>query len=110
MSYPVMVWQPLPSTHESVTVSSTAIGLSATKYGPIENTSHSKSTYAHRALITIEGDQIRWTCDGTVPTSTVGHRGNVDDVIELVGFDAIRLFKAIRLTTDATLKASYFGG
>lgn len=114
----ITVKHPLASSFESVTVSTVAIGLTGTKYNPGDSTGGSYQTQnnlaisrknADIAMVTVEGDQIRWTCDGTTPTSTVGHRANVDDVLTLEGYDAIRLFKAIRLTTDATLKVSYFG-
>jgi hypothetical protein len=101
----------MASSYENVTVSSSAIGLTATKYGPIQDTTLPISRTAKKALITVEGDQIRWTCDGTTPVgATTGHRANVDDVITLEGFDAIRLFRAIRITADATLRVTYFGG
>lgn len=111
MGQPISASNPMPSSYENVTVSNSAIGLSASKYGPIEHATLPIRTMARRALITVEGDQIRWTTDGTTPVgATTGHRANVDDVITLDGFDAIRLFRAIRITADATLRVSYFGG
>lgn len=110
MGQPKITSTPMPSSYESVAVSTTAVGLSATKYGPIAHATLPVSSAANLALITVEGDQIRWTIDGTTPTTTVGHRANVDGVINLEGFDAIRLFRAIRVTTDASIKVTYFGG
>lgn len=110
MGNSIRIWQPLPSSYESVTVSNSAIGLSASKYGPVRSASDDTSKLARKALITVETDQIRWTADGTTPTAAIGHRQNVDDVIELEGIDAIRLFRAIRVTTDASIKVTYYGG
>lgn len=104
------IQQPLASSFESITVSNVAIGLTASKYNVTSSGVNARTKVANEALLTVEGDQIRWTCDGTAPTGAAGHRANVDDVIRLVGYDAIRLFKAIRITTDATLRVTYFGG
>ena len=61
---------------------------------------------AHRAVITCEGDQIRFRYDGTAPTSTVGHILNPGDKLILEGRSNILSFRAIRssaATADATL-------
>jgi hypothetical protein len=110
------VRQPMAGSHESITVSTTALGLTSSKYAPGDSTAETLPRHATRrrnaevALITVETDAIRWTCDGTTPTAAIGHKASVDDTIRLEGFDAIRLFKAIRVTTDSTLKVTYFGG
>lgn len=104
------IQQPLAGSHESVTVTNASIGLTATKYFVQSAGTNARGKVANEALISVEGDQVRYTVDGTVPTIAIGHRANVDDVIRLVGYDAIRLFRAIRITTDATLKVTYFGG
>lgn len=91
--------------NESVVVSSTSKALTAATYQPAATVpSLGPATYA---LVTVEADQIRWWADGSDPTDLVGHRANVDDVIELVGAASIRNFRAIRITTDATLRCSY---
>jgi len=59
------------------------------------------------AYISVEGDQIRFTLDGTTPSTTVGHRMNVDDTLTLESEDDIRNFKAFRITTDATINVTY---
>ena len=91
--------------HESITVSTTAIGFTAATITP--STAAAPVPPAAFALATVETDQIRWTADGTTPTSTVGHLANAGDVIELHGYENVRNFRAIRVTTDATLKASF---
>jgi hypothetical protein len=104
----MIIRHPLPAKHESITISSTALGLTAANYS-YESTATLSKKKADRALITTETDQIRWTCDGTTPDADTGHLSNAGSVLELEGYDAIRLFRAIRVTGDATLKVSYFG-
>lgn len=81
---------------ESVTVSSTAIGITGTLTDNQEN----------MALITLETAAIRFWLDGTAPTSSVGHILDPGDVLrledgELLGFKAIR-----KDGTNATLRVS----
>ena len=87
--------------YEAITVSNTAIGFTTATYAP--------DTYgvAHKAFITVETDSIRWTCDGTTPTSAVGHLAAAGDIIEIEGIANVAAFKAIRVTTDASIKVSY---
>jgi len=51
-----------PKAFETITVSSTAIGITA-----------SLLTNARAAYLTIEGASLRYRLDGTNPTSSVGH-------------------------------------
>ena len=85
--------------YEAITVSSTAIGLTATQY-----------QYAHRAYMTLEGNNVRWTMDAvTTPTSAgVGHLWYVGQSLMLEHPDELRNFRAIRSSaTDATIKVTY---
>lgn len=86
--------------HESITVSSSSIGLTAATARKTNGTS------AQHALITIETDDIRVYFDGTAADSS-GHLFNDGDVIEIWGSNAIANFRAIRVTNDATLRVSY---
>ncbi len=81
---------------ESVTVSTAAVGLTATKYG---NRSE--------AFITVEAAAVRyWPND--VPTASVGHILSVDDVLKLHSATDIQRIRFIRKDgTDATLRVSY---
>ncbi|KKL18426.1 hypothetical protein LCGC14_2475670 [marine sediment metagenome] len=82
---------------ESVTVSSTAKILTASKYG---NRSE--------AFITVEVAAVRWWTGDTPPTATVGHLLNVGDVIKLHSALDIQNIKFIRKDgADATLRCSY---
>ncbi len=88
--------------YEAIPVSNTAIGFTTATYAP--------TTYgpAHRAFVTVETDQIRWTCDGsTTPTNEIGHLANVGDAIEIEGIKNVANFKAIKVTNNASLKVSY---
>jgi len=80
---------------ESVTVSSTAVSLPMARLG-FDN-----------ALITVETDQVRFRLDAVAPTSSVGHLLDVGDVLALDSADQIANARFIRVTSDATLRASY---
>src|SRR3990167_1883837 len=85
---------------ETITVSSTSIGGTAATYEP-------DAGGAQYALFTLETEAIRGRADGTAPTASVGHLVTAGGVIEIHGINTIRNFRAIRVTTDATLRASY---
>ena len=86
--------------YESITVSSTAVSLT-------ETTRKSGDDTAHKAFITIEDDQIRWRVDGQDPTSSEGHLQNPTDTITLSNSSDIRNFRAIRVSSDATIRVTY---
>ena len=89
--------------YESVVVSTTAIGIAST----VVNGSVTRR--GQRALVTVETATIRFRYDGTDPTSTEGHVADPGDALEIVGFDNIDRFSAIRISTataDAIIKVS----
>jgi len=92
-----------PYAYEAITVADTAIGLTSAKY----MNSNTTEVRASRVMITVETAQVRYTYDGTTPTSSVGHILNVNDVLTLVGDDAIKNFKAIRVSASGALKATF---
>lgn len=59
------------------------------------------------AFLTSETDSIRYTYDGTTPTTTVGHLLLKNQSIVLVGQNQMSQFKCIRVTTDATISITY---
>jgi hypothetical protein len=70
----------------------------------------SGGTYGTRryAIITVEVAELRFTVDGTSPTSTVGHVASAPDVIELESNEEIAAFRAIRTgATSAKIYATY---
>lgn len=87
--------------HESLTIGATEVSL------PFASINPSGGEQVRRTVMTVETDQIRYTYDGTTPTSTVGHIANVGDVITLNGYGNARRFLAIRTNTSATLKVTY---
>lgn len=88
-----------------ITVSSTAIGLTAAKIAPA-----GKPYRADMISLLVATDSIRYTTDGAVtPTSTVGSLIPKDGLpIIIYGADAIAAFLMIRVTTDAAVNVQYF--
>lgn len=86
---------------EQITVSSTVIGFTASKIG-------TPYPPAVAAACSLEGGSIRWTTDGTTPTTLIGHLMVSGDKIMLKGRGDIQNFKAIRVTLDGTLSCSYY--
>ena len=58
----------------------------------------------------MEGDQLRFRVDGGDPSTTVGMLAEVGDIVTIEGEHDIEKFKAIRVTTDATIQPIYFNG
>lgn len=90
--------------HESVTVDATAggVSLTAATYAP------GGRPGAVKAVITCETAQVRYTYDGTAPTTTVGHLLESGSAIIVEGPGNISKFKAIRTGgTSGTLKVTY---
>lgn len=90
-----------PQDHETLTVSSAAVGLTAAKAGA-----------AVLAEVVCETDQIRYWKDsgisGNNPTSAQGVLVAADEKFYLVGPE-LPGFRAIRVATDAKLQVTYYG-
>ena len=89
--------------YEAITVSSTALGFTAA------NLALANSLYGRdikNVLVTVETNPIRFTTDGTTPTSTVGHLLSVGDIYTCDGEDVLK-FRAIRTGSDATIHCTY---
>lgn len=85
--------------YESVTVDNTVGGVSLTA-----------ATYgrARKAFVTLETAQIRFTIDGTAPTTSVGHLLESGQTLDLKNTDEIRNFRAIRTgSVSGGLKVTY---
>lgn len=87
-------------THETITVSSSAIGISADVKSP------SGQANPTRCLLTLETASIRYWLDGTDPTSTVGHLLTAGQILILDRVEEIYNFKSIAVSGDATLRVS----
>ena len=82
---------------ESVTVSTSSVGLTAATFGD-----------AQYALITVETAAVRFRLDGTAPTATVGHVREVGEGLELDRNTQLEDIRFIRRDgADATLRVSY---
>ena len=91
---------------EQLTVSTTALGLTATKYAPNGQQDLNVATFA---VADVETNPIRYRDDGVPPTSSVGQPASAGAQIQLVGVQAIRDFLAIRSgAADSTLEVSYY--
>lgn len=85
------------------------VTLTAATYGHYSATGDNRVP-ARAAIISVEVDSIRYTTDGTTPTtgaSGVGHRANPDDVITLEGLQEIKNFKMIGETATAVVSVTY---
>lgn len=65
---------------------------------------------AERAVVTVETAPVRFTLDGTVPTSTVGHLLNPGDVLVVQAETNLRNFRVIVVSANATLQVTYYRG
>ena len=89
------------SAHESKTVGATVggVALTAGTYGT--------SIYA---FITAETAQMRYTVDGTAPTTANGHLLNPGDILKLDSNADIVAFRAIRTgSVSGVIKVTYSG-
>lgn len=94
---------------ETVTVSTTAIGLTSTKY-KVAAGSLGDRMYAKEAFVTVEDNQVRWNLDPavTVTASTNGHEADAGDSFSIHGVTAMDNFRAIRTGgADGVLRISY---
>ncbi len=88
--------------YENVTVSNTAIGFTA-----------AKATAANSVIFTIGCSSgttctIKFTTNGTTPTTSIGLQGNYADSVTIYNTDNIRAFRAIRGTsTDAVINVQF---
>lgn len=99
-----------PSTpagdYETITVSSTAIGFTAGKI--LLNLAGGAHKRAIAAIVSAETQPMRFTINGTTPTTTVGHLMAAGDYYTIQGEANVAAFKAIRTGTDGTLQVTYF--
>ena len=92
---------------ESITVDAAAGGKGFTD-GTINN---GRSGKPYRAKFVVETAQMRFTVDGTAPTSSVGTLVEIGDVIEIIGEHDIETFRAIRTgAVSAVIQPTYFNG
>jgi hypothetical protein len=91
--------------YETITVSTTALPLTAATYTPSDSSSKGK---AQRAVVTANDQPARFTYNGTTPTATVGHKLGVGETLVITGFVNIAAFRIIREgATDVNLAVTY---
>lgn len=93
-----------PFARETVTIDDTAGGVSLT------SATYAPATFgpASRAYISVETAQIRFTYNGTAPTTSLGHILEAGDILIIEGIQHIGNFKAIRTgSTSATIQVTY---
>jgi hypothetical protein len=88
-----------PIGFQKLTVSNLAVGFTLPA-----------SPVTRAAILTVETDAIRFRLDGSDPDASSGHIVAKDDSLELTNVQMVQNFKAIRVTNDATLNITYFGG
>ena len=92
---------------ESITVSTTAIGPTASKL--LINQAGGVHKRAVRAFVTVETQSIRFRFDGTDPTSSVGHLLASGDFATIDGEQNVANLKFIRSGgSDGTAMVTYF--
>ena len=96
-----------PGSHESITVSNTAIGVSESLKNPGVGDAF-KGQQCKEIFVTIESYPIRYTVDGTTPTSSVGHLVSAGQTITIRNVVAIQNFRMIRTSSDATAMVTTF--
>ena len=90
-----------PLDHEELTISTAALPFTLA-------TVQQAAGNAAVVVVTVETDAIRYWVDGTTPTSSSGHLAPADSTFTICGLNSIKNFLAIRVTTDAALKVSFF--
>lgn len=90
-----------PKGFRTLTVSSSVVDLADASGGIPKG--------ATRAVVSVSVDAIRWEDDAGTPTNLLGIYGAVNGLIELPSLESIVGFRAIRVTTDATLSINYYG-
>ena len=82
---------------EELTVSNAVKALTAATYGTL-----------NRARITVADADIRFTVDGTTPTTDIGHILYDSDELRLESYEEIVAFRAFRNdSTDVEMSVSY---
>lgn len=99
-----------PMGHESLTVTNAVKTLTNTKYKPRTTMADRDLGTARQAFIQVEGASVRVWFDTTdaAPDASTGHLYLDGDTIVLESYEQMRQFQAIRVSTDATLRVSYW--
>ena len=99
-----------PYAYESLTVSNTSKGFTSTKLVDPTNSINS-ANYLMFTVNCASGTTciLRFTVDGTTPTTAVGMRALYGDNVQIFGFKANKAFRGIRETsTDVLLDTTFY--
>jgi hypothetical protein len=94
-----------PYATEQLAVSSSPVSLTAAL---VNNSANYPDFRASGAMINVITDAIYYTLDGSTPSSTNGINLAAGGYVELHGYQKVKNFKAIRVTSDATINVQYF--
>jgi hypothetical protein len=111
----------LAYAHEKISTLTSSTALTAATYDNISapqpadggGYGYAPAVHPEEALITVETGAIRYTYDGTAPTTSastaIGHICQANDSIQLLGYQNIVRFRAINETTGsgAELRVTY---
>lgn len=90
--------------YEALTIDNTAGGVGFTA-GKLLSTQHG---VARGVFCTLESGQIRFTLDGTAPTTLIGHLLEIGQSLTLENVGDLKNFKAIRTgAVSGSLKVTY---
>ena len=89
-----------PLGFQKLTVSSSAVGFTLPSVVPT----------IRAVTVTVETNSIRYRLDGTDPDTSTGHLLYDGDVFDITNVNSILAFKAIAVSSDATIQITYFGG
>lgn len=87
---------------EQLTVTSGVQVLTPSKYKDSDTIGGAAS-----AFITNDGDAIRYTYDGTTPSTTVGHKLADGGVLVLTGQNQMSSFKCYAVSSNSTISITY---
>ncbi|HYE78032.1 MAG TPA: hypothetical protein VEI97_08605 [bacterium] len=101
---------------ERITATTASVGFTAAKMDKevTVNDPFSRIRRVAEVVITVETADIRWTCDGTTPTTTattaIGHLAQAGDDIVLTGYDNIKAFRCINAvaSSGSALSVTFF--
>lgn len=93
---PVAAVAQAPSAFEALTVSSSAVPITASTYS-------NGGWSASYCILTLADNQIRWRVDGVNPTASVGHVMDVGSELRLYRIQDIVRIRFIRTGSDGIL-------
>lgn len=93
--------------HESITVSTTPIGITSTLLKQ-QLGSSTQSRGAAEALLSVETNSVRYTTDGTAPSATVGHLLAAGDVLVVSGVGNLQRLRFRAAAADGAVKVTLF--